>query len=133
MARYVFRGNLCGILCGECREFLSGVKVRLYRLRPGQDTTRLAVADPKTTLDVLNADQIGAKQASLLGEFDTDAAGNFTAELGENYDGGAFEIDVYCGTVPHMPPRPRPPEPVQFSITTLQPQWRERGDTLVAA
>ena len=78
MASYVFRGNLCGILCADCQEFLSGVKIRLYRLRPQQDITRLAVADPKTTLDVLDADQISAKQASLLGEFDSDAAGNFT-------------------------------------------------------
>ena len=91
MARYIFRGNLCGILCGDCREFLFGVKVRLYRLRPEQDITRLAVADPKTTLDVLDADQISAKQGSLLGEFDTDAAGNFTAELDAGYDGGAFD------------------------------------------
>jgi hypothetical protein len=113
---------------------LSGVKVRLYRLRPDMDATRLAVADPKTTLAVLNAEQILAKQASLLGEFDTDAAGNFTAELGGKYGGEAFEIDVYCGTVPRRPPQPRPPHgPVQFSITTAQPQWRERGDGLLAA
>jgi len=133
MANYIFRGKLCGTLCGACEEPLAGVKVRLYRLRPGQDAARLAVADPKTTLALLDADQIGAKQGSLLGEFDTDAEGGFTAELGGDYDGGAFEIDVYCGTVPHLPPRPHPPEPLQFSITTLQPQWRERGDALQAA
>ena len=133
MANYIFRGKLCGTLCGACEEPLAGVKVRLYRLRPGQDAARLAVADPKTTLALLDAGQISAKQGSLLGEFDTDAEGGFTAELGGDYDGGAFEVDVYCGTVPHLPPRPHPPEPVQFSITTLQPQWRERGDALQAA
>lgn len=133
MPKYIFRGSLCGTLCGECWEPLARVKVRLYSLRPEQDAARLAVADPKSTLAVLDEAQVAAKASSLLGEFDTDDAGNFTAELGDGYDGGAFEIDVYCGTVPHMPPRPHLPEPLQFSITTLQPQWREREDALVAA
>lgn len=135
MSKYIFRGRLCGTLCGDCFEPLSGVKVRLYRLRADQNATRLAVADPKTTLAVLNADQIEAKQKSLLGEFDTDDAGNFTAELGNQieYAGEAFEIDVYCGTVPRRRPQPPPRGPVQFSITTVQPQWRERENGLLAA
>lgn len=135
MSKYVFRGSLCGALCGECSEPLSGVKVRLYRLRSDQDATRLAVADPKTTLAVLDAEQIKAKQAALLGEFDTDDAGNFTAELGgaTKYGGEAFEVDVYCGTVPRRLPQPPPRGPLQFSITTVQPQWRERENALVAA
>ncbi len=131
MAKYVFRGRLCGTLCGDCLEPLSNVTVRLYGLRSGQDATRLAVADPKTTLSVLAEAEIQAKRSALLGEFQTDANGAFTATFGERYQGEAFEIDVYCGTVPHGPPHP-PHGPVQFSITTLQPQWRQREDMLLA-
>jgi hypothetical protein len=134
VTKYIFRGRLQGALCGDCFEPLSGVKVRLYRARPDQDVTRLAVADPKTTLTVLTEEQVRAKQASLLGEFDTDDAGNFSAALGETvqYAGEAFEVDVYCGTVPHHVPKPSH-GPVQFSITTVQPQWRERESGLLAA
>ena len=121
MTKYVLRGRLCGLLCADCLEPLSGVTVRIYSLRPNQDATRLAVADPKTTLSVLNEADVQGKQSALLGEFPTDSNGNFTASFNERYQGEAFEIDVYCGTVPHGPPRP-PHGPVQFSITTLQPQ-----------
>ena len=50
-----------------------------------------------------------------------------TFKLGDKqgYDGGAFEVDVYCGTVPHRKPTRKPPTPVQFSITTLQPMWKQ--------
>jgi hypothetical protein len=89
------------------------------------------VADPKTTLSVLPVADIQGKQSALLGEFPTDAHGNFTASFNGKYQGEAFEIDVYCGTVPHGPPQP-PHGPVQFSVTTLQPQWRARGDVMLA-
>ena len=134
MANYVLKGRLCGTLCDDCIEPLSGVKVRLYRMRVGQDATRLAVADAKATFAVLSDDQIGAKQDALLGEFEIDEEGRFTAELGGKikYDGEAVEIDVYCGTVPGHPPIP-PHGPVQFTITTVQPQWRTREDRLLAS
>jgi len=135
MSKYTFRGRLCGSLCDDCLDPLSNVKVRLYRLRPDQDVTRLAVADAKDTFAVLSAEQIRAKEKSLLGEFETDDAGNFTAALGDvaKYAGEAFEIDVYCGTVPRRPPKPPPKGPVQFTVTTVQPQWRERESGMVAA
>ena len=132
---YTFKGRLCGYLCNECFEPLAKIKVRLYRLRPEQNATRLAVAEPKDTFAVLNAEQLRTKEKALLGEFETDDAGNFTAELGKgvNYEGEAFEVDVYCGTVPRRLPEPPPKGPVQFTITTVQPQWRERESSLVAA
>jgi hypothetical protein len=135
MSKYVLRGRVCGTLCDQCFEPLSRVKVRVYRLRPDQDAARLAVADPKTTFSVLTPDQVRAKQQALLGEFETDDAGNFTAELDEKaqYGGEAVEIDVYCGTVPGRHDVPPPKGPVQFSITTVQPQWRQREGAFVAA
>lgn len=131
---YLFKGSLHGALCDDCIEPLAGVTVRLYRLRSEQDATRLAVADAKTTYAVLDDAQTAAKQAALIGEFEVDEAGNFSAALNDrNYHGEAFEIDVYCATVPRRPPLPKPGRAVQFTVTTVQPQWRTRGEQNVAA
>lgn len=125
------RNCLYGILCENYQKFCPESKFDCIDY--ASNRMQRSFCRSKTTLDVINADQINAKQASMLGEFETDMAGNFTAELDESYGGGAFEIDASCGTVPRMPPRPCPGKPVQFSIATLQTQWRKRGDSLVAA
>jgi len=132
---YRFDGRLCGYLCGDCSEPLANVTVRLYRTRREQNVTALAVASTKDTFALLTDDQVQAKQGALLGEFATDADGRFTALLGDaqKYAGEAFEIDVYCGTVPHGKPTPTPPRPVQFSVTVVQPQWRRSEQGMQAA
>jgi len=127
---YVFRGKLCGLICPECPEPLANVTVRLYRSRDAQTVTALAVANPKETFAILTEEQVKEKASALIAETKTDEEGNFTFALGDNehYNGEAFEIDVYCGTVPRLKPLPQPPTPLQFSITTLQPRWRQRGE-----
>src|SRR5437763_7377092 len=125
---YIFRGRLCGYICEECWEPISRVKVRLYRVREDENTIARAVASPKATFAILDEAQAREKESLLIAEADTDDAGNFSFELGDEqkYGGEAFEVDVYCGTVPpHHPPR-RDQEPIQFSITTIQPLWRSR-------
>jgi hypothetical protein len=131
---YRFSGRLCGLICKDCREALSNVEVRLYRTRSDQRVTELVAASSKTTFSVLSDEEVSAKEDSLLGAFQTDADGAFTADLGieQGYDGEAFEIDVYCATVPGRPHSGRAPKPVQFSITVLQPIWRE-GDAGASA
>jgi hypothetical protein len=52
--------------------------------------------------------------------------------LDEKYDGGPFEVDVYCGTVPRPKVDPRA-QPVQFSMPTLQPRWRQSSYGFQAA
>jgi len=128
---YTFRGNLCGLICPECPEPLSQVTVRLYRNREAQDVTSLAVASPKDTFAILTDDEVRAKVSSLIAETQTNSDGSFTFTLGEQtrYGGEAFEVDVYCGTVPQLKPGPRPPTPLQFSITTIQPLWRGNQET----
>ena len=123
---YVFNGRLSGYLCGDCLEPLSGVTVRLYRTRSNQNVAALASASTKDTFSILNDDQVSAKKGELLGEYVADADGAFTAVLGDKqgYQGEAFEIDVYCGTVPRRIPTPKMPPPLQFSWTVVQPQWR---------
>jgi len=127
---YRFNGRLCGRLCEECLEQLSDVTIRIYRNRKDQNTTALAVADPGLTLSLVNQDQLKAKTSSLIAETTTDVGGNFAFDLGDNekYNGEAFEIDVYCGTVPRRKLGRKKVEPRQFSITTLQPLWRQTGE-----
>lgn len=131
---YVFRGRLCGLICDECPEALSNVVVRLYRTRDIKGVTALAVASPKETFAILDAGQAAAKQGSLLAETKTDDEGNFTFSLGEReqYQGEAFEIDVLLTTVPHSKVKTPQRESLQFSITTLQPRWRETEKGFVA-
>jgi hypothetical protein len=132
---YIFRGRLCGYICAECPEPLSAVTVRLYRSRSDQNVTALAAANPKETLSVLSDAEASAKGSALLAEATADADGNFTITIDERggYRGEAFEIDVYCGTVPRRKPTPQPPQPRQLSLTTLQPAWRQAEGGFVAA
>ncbi len=132
---YLLKGRLCGYICADCPEPLSFVKVRLYRVRPQQNAVALAAAAPKDTLAILDDAQMAAKQSQLLAEVETDADGNFSVELGEQhqYSGEAVEVDVYCATVPYRKPTPTPPAPRQFTITVLQPKWRQTEQSLVAA
>jgi len=132
---YIFKGKLCGLICADCPEDLSNVTVRLYRTRADQNVTSLAVAAPKDTFRVLSEDEVKAKASSLIAETVTLEDGSFTFELGANskYEGDAFEIDVYCGNVPHRKPGRKEPEPLQFSITTVQPIWRQTDAAQLAA
>ncbi len=131
---YIFRGKLCGLICPECPEPLANLIVRLYRSRDVQTVTALAVASPKETFAVLTEKQVKEKASALIAETKTDEEGNFTFELGEkeHYNGEAFEVDVFCGTVPRLKPPPKPPTPLQFSITTFQPRWRQTEKGFVA-
>lgn len=124
--RYVFTGRLCGYICPDCPEALSEVTVRLYRSREAQDVTALAAARPVETLAILGEAEVEEKSSSLLAETQTDADGRFSFELGEKqkYEGGAFELDVFCTTVPHRKESRREPKSLQFSVTTLHPSWR---------
>lgn len=127
---FVFRGNLCGWLCADCDEQLSDVTVRLYRHRADQMVTALAVASPSDTLALLSDENVKAKASQLIAETQTNADGSFAFNLGseQKYNGEAFEIDVYCGTVPHRKPGRKAVQPRQLSITTLQPSWKQTGE-----
>src|SRR6266436_749723 len=127
---YKFRGRLCGYFCEECIEPLNEVVIRVYTNRANQNITALAVADPGQTLSLIKDDEVKAKEASLIAEVRTDANGNFSFELGakQNYTGGAFEIDVYCATVPRRKPGRKQAQPRQFSVTTLQPLWKQTAE-----
>ena len=133
-AKYLFKGSLSGLICADCDEPLANVQVRLYRLRADQNATALAVAPAKDTMAVLSDEQVQAKANMLLAEVATDADGNFSVDLGtKDYHGEVFEVDVYCGSVPGQKPSRVRPKPRQFTITTVQPLWRQRETLSVAA
>lgn len=132
MSHYIFKGHLCGYICAECPEPLANLQVRLYRVDDQRNVAALAVANPKETFAILDDDQVQAKESRLFAKADTDAEGNFTFELGDKYAGEAFEVDVYCGTVPRQKIGKKPPKPRQFTITTLQPRYRETENSFVA-
>ncbi len=132
---YLFKGSLLGALCRNCTEPLAGLTLKLYRLAPERDATTLAVANPKDTFMQVDDALQDARKKFLLAETTIDEKGNFLFEFPDSakYDGEAFEIDLYCGTVPGRKPGPRPPDPLQFTITTLQPLWRDIERDRVAA
>ena len=129
---YLFKGRLCGYLCDDCDEPLAGVVVRLYAPTAADRVTERAAAQPKDTFAVLTAAQ-ARKRGKPIAEAKVDAQGRFSVEIdARTYKGGAFEVDVYCPTVPR-PHVAKGAKPVQFSITTVQPAWRSTKEGFVAA
>ena len=130
MPRYIFKGRLCGYLCAECLEPLSHVRVRLYRVARNTDVAARVAASAKDSFAVLDAAAMQGRDALLIGEGDTDAEGNFAVALDEKqYDGGPFDVDVRLETVPGLE-RPENAEPLQLTVNTLQPEWKQVGDVL---
>tara|TARA_R110002110_G_scaffold12812_7_gene61310 strand:- start:1911 stop:3743 length:1833 start_codon:yes stop_codon:yes gene_type:complete len=124
-----FRGRLCGRICAECPENLANIQIRLYSLRDDQDAVRLATAADKQGFARLKPSQVQQKKSSLIAEAETDERGAFSIEIDpeSGYDGGAFEVDLVIARVPGQT-GDGPSKPLQFTLTTLQPQWREAND-----
>jgi hypothetical protein len=134
MTNYIFKGKLRAYICKECLDVLANIQVRLYQNRGDQDVTSLVAAEPKHTFAVLSDDEVKAKDQYLIAETSTDQNGEFTFQLGtkkDNYSGEAFEVDVRMTSVPGRNPDAKP-IPVQFTITTLEPEWTEQGNDMVA-
>lgn len=128
---HLLKIRLCGLICADCPEPLAQVKVRLYGLRSDQDATALAAANPKETFTLLGDDRVSEKASSLLAEAETDEQGRVDIQLGGDYQGEAFEVDVALERVPGG--REEGAGERQFTVTTLQPAWRRAEDGLVAA
>lgn len=123
---YLFTGKLCGYLCDDCHEPLSRVTVRIYRAE-GENLDHRVSAKPKETLGVLDEEAIAGKKSRLIGEVATGEDGSFSYDFGNDWSlDNAFEIDVYCETVPRSKGEPVRPGR-QFTITTLRPAW-EKGE-----
>ncbi|HJV72453.1 hypothetical protein [Ideonella sp.] len=132
---YYLKGTLKGALCSDCIEPLEGLVLKAYALAPGRDVAALAVARTKDTFEGVPDDERDAKAARLLAEATIDAAGNYTLDFSraKGYQGEAFELDLYCTTVPRRKSQEGLPPPMQFMLTVVQPQWRQLRDDRVAA
>ncbi len=125
--RYTLFGHLCGQLCSDYQEDLANATLRLYR--PEGENSQIvarAAAETKRTHQILDRGEAEARADRLLAETELDSEGRFEVVLGEeiDYDGEAIEVDVYFESVPGMPEDVEA-DPLQVSITTLQPQWRK--------
>lgn len=133
MANYIFKGKLRAYICKECLDVLANVQVRLYRHRGDQDVPGLVAAEPKHTFAVLSDDDVKVKDQYLIAEARTDQNGEFTCQINaekDKYSGEAFEVDVRMTSVPGRDPDAKP-IPVQFTITSLEPEWIQQGDIIV--
>ena len=122
--KYYLRGNLCGFLCDECSEPLSGMKVLLYLPWQKDSVISKAVANTKDTFRLVTNEESAARKDLLIATTQTDENGNYEFELDKKYGNKAFDIDFTCGTVPRVPPKPPIKRPLQFHLTTILPQWR---------
>jgi hypothetical protein len=130
---YTIHAKLSGYICCERLEPVAKTLVRLYRTRSAKEATIAATADPKQTFRPISATEVKQKASRLIAEVETDAYGKATIDMSEkNYQGGPIEIDIYCKSVPGQDPEKANP-PRQFSITTIQPAWRQTDNGYIAA
>lgn len=127
---YQLKGTLRGALCFDCIEPLEGLVIKAYALAPGRDVAALAVARTKDTFDSVADEARDEKAGRLLAEATIDAQGNYTLDFSKapDYQGEPFELDLYCATVPRRKNQEKLPAPMQFTLTVLQPMWRQYGD-----
>ena len=125
---YYLKGKLCGLLCDECSEPLSGMEVLLYLPWQKENVVTNAVANTKDTFHLVTKEEAASRKDLLIATTKTDANGNYEFVLNEKYANTAFDIDFTCGTVPRVPPKPPLKEAMQFHLTTISPQWRINRD-----
>ena len=133
MSLYVFEGTLRAYISVRCWDVVRGATIRLYRHRDDQKVDDLVSARTKHTFTVLTEKQIDDKSGSLIAEATSDDDGAFRFELGERqkYEGGAFEVDVRLTGLKGVDAG-KSHGPIQFTVTSLQPAWKQEGDVMVA-
>lgn len=122
--KYIIKGNLCGSLCEDCFEPLSGMEVLLYQPWQKESVIGNTVASTKDTFRLVSKEESDLRKDLLVARTITDEKGHFEFVLDEKYSNSAFDIDFTCGSVPRVPPVPPRKEPLQFHLTTIFPQWR---------
>jgi len=126
--KFTIKGNLCGYLCTDCDEPLSGMEVLLYRPLQNERILESTVTNAKETFHLVSKEEAMTRKELLIATSISDDKGNFEFEVSENYANTAFDIDFICGSVPRGPVKPTRKEPVQFHITTFYPLWRTEQD-----
>lgn len=121
---YLFTGRLCGRICSECPEPIFPAIVRIYRLPVERPTNVLVAVRPADSLRLLSDDEVAGRESQLVGEARTDEEGRFSVEIDDKgYEGEALGIDLRLEQGKR--------EAIQFTVTAVQPLWRERERQLV--
>lgn len=120
---YLFTGRLCGRICTECPEPVFPGIVRIYRLPVESPTNVLIATRAADSLRLLSDDEVSGRQKQLVGEAKLDENGGFSVEMDdERYQGEALGIDLRLENGKRS---------IQFTVTAVQPLWRERDRLLV--
>jgi hypothetical protein len=121
---YLFKGNLCGYLCTDCTETLSGVEVLLYLPWKKETVIENSVSNAKDTFRLVSEDEKASRKDLLIATTKTDDKGNFEFKLEEQYSRIAFDLDFICSSVSGATAKSSRKEPLQFHVTTIYPEWR---------
>ena len=118
---FYIKGNFCGSLCRNFHEPLSSVVVKVYL--PEEPTTENSRT--KYTFGILKEETVLKKIKFLIGIGKTDALGNYEIKLSDQYNGGPVAFDIEVTEVPRQ--KVKISKKIQFTLTTLQPVWKEGG------
>ena len=116
---YLFKGSLHGQICEDCIETLSGIEVRLYL--PWRRNNETHETNGKDNFRIVSAAEAKQREELLIAKTTTDANGNFSFKIEEEYQQAAFDIDIICHTVPFAVKRPEAGQAVQLHLTTIIP------------
>ncbi len=118
---YIVKGFLAGQLCGNGREPLRKVTVKLYATENGPTSS-----DERYSFVVLSDQIVEDKEPHLIGEGTTDAQGNYEINLLGPYNDGPIALDLFISKIPnHDTPLDKG---VQLSVTVLHPVWRDEAE-----
>lgn len=129
MSQYLFTGSLQAYIRGTCSDRIPNARVLLYRHRDDQNVEEQVAARSKHTFTVLSEDAVREKESSLIASATTNEDGAFRFDLGseQQYGGEPFEVDVRLTTFKGADPDKKQ-EPVQFTVTSLQPEWQQTDE-----
>jgi hypothetical protein len=117
---HIIRGSLRGLVCAKGASVpIHPATVLLYRARSERE---LPAAEEQRDPAALSADELAAKEQTLVGRAETDAQGGFTVRL-ERYDGGPLEIDLRFDRGPQG--KGEGAEPLQLSLGTMRLEWQQ--------
>ena len=121
---YILKGTLNALAWEDCIESLPNVIVKIYDVKDRANLDDLLIKGKKSILVLDSEEMQHEKEKHLLGEGLTNINGNFEIGLDtEKYHGGAFEIAIYCASVPGQKNGTDHHKSIEFVVATLLPTW----------
>lgn len=127
---FIIQGKICGQMCGNCQEPLAKAELLAYSTKPSPEIIDKAMTNPKNTLHIRDEKSVRAMAKSLVGKAICDERGMYKMQLDKSYRGGPIDVDLRINHVPGSKLTVK--KSVHLHVTTLQPQWREKGKDMYA-